>query len=89
MRIFPLLTSFFLLVNTSYSQFASPVIITEEGEPSDITSADFNQDGWIDLAYVQNKHSLDTAKECELNRLRIFTTSFVLIFPFEINHLSR
>jgi hypothetical protein len=29
------------------------------------------------------------AKECELNRFRIFTTSFVLIFPFEINHLSR
>ena len=28
-------------------------------------------------------------KECELNRFRIFTTSFVLIFPFEINHLSR
>lgn len=62
MRIFPLLTSFFLLVNISYSQFASPVTITEEGEPSDITSADFNQDGWIDLAYVQNKHSVDTAK---------------------------
>jgi hypothetical protein len=28
-------------------------------------------------------------KECELNRFSISTTSFVLIFPFEINHLFR
>jgi hypothetical protein len=32
---------------------------------------------------------ISVPKECELNKFRIFTTSFVLIFPFEINHLSR
>ncbi|MFK7775429.1 MAG: T9SS type A sorting domain-containing protein [Saprospiraceae bacterium] len=62
MKIFTLLTSFFLLVNISYAQFAPPVIITDQGAPSDITSADFNQDGWIDLAYVQDEFNVDTPR---------------------------
>ncbi len=62
MKIFTLLTSFLLFVNISYSQFAPPVIVTEEGEPIDIVSSDFNQDGFVDIAYVQSKDNSDTAR---------------------------
>ena len=62
MKIITLLTSFFLLVNIGYSQFAPPVVITDEGAPSDIESGDFNQDGFVDLVYVQNKHNVDTPR---------------------------
>jgi len=62
MRIITLLISFFLSVNFGYSQFAPPVIIIEEGAPSDIASGDFNQDGFVDLVYVENKFNVDTPK---------------------------
>ncbi len=62
MKIFTLLISFFLLVNISYAQFAPPVVITEEGTPGDIASGDFNQDGFVDLVYVDDKQYTDTPR---------------------------
>ncbi len=60
MKTFTLLSLILLLGNITYSQFATPVIITEEGAPSYIESGDFNQDGFLDLVYTSNNFNIDT-----------------------------
>ncbi|MEM6967037.1 MAG: FG-GAP-like repeat-containing protein [Bacteroidota bacterium] len=55
-----LLSLFSILYSISQAQFTAPIIITQDGSPHHIVSADLNLDGFKDLVYTSDEFNVDT-----------------------------